>query len=62
MFEEKLAEMAKEKLLQEAREVRNELNEGSQIGIAAGYWGHDVSPELNLLILELLDEYIEGAE
>ncbi len=61
-LEEEIKEIAMRKLKKEAEEVLEELRNGSQIGITAGYFGHDISDGLNLVIIKLLENYVKGAK
>ena len=61
-LEEEIKEIAMRKLKKEAEEVLEELRNGSQIGITSGYFGHDISDGLNLVIIKLLENYVKGAK
>ena len=51
--------MTEQEMRKEVEEFLKELKEGAIIGVANGYFGHDLSPFMHDLIKLYLEDYLE---
>jgi hypothetical protein len=51
--------MTEQEMRKEVEEFLKELKEGAIIGVAKGYFGHDLSPFMHDLIKLYLEDYLE---
>lgn len=51
--------MTEHEMRKEVEDFLKELKEGATIGVAKGYFGHDLSPFMHDLIKLFLEDYLE---
>lgn len=51
--------MTEQEMRKEVEDFLKELKEGATIGVAKGYFGHDLSPFMHDLIKLYLEDYLE---
>lgn len=51
--------MTEQEMRKEVEDFLKELKEGTTIGVAKGYFGHDLSPFMHDLIKLYLEDYLE---